>query len=102
MSVVLKTLDDRINAVMTAERAHSSQEVFINMGPQHPISHGSLRLVIRLDGETVKEVIAVPGFVHRGIEKMSEKLNYRQIIHLTDRFDYLSAIMNNWAVARAV
>ena len=102
MSVVLKTLDDRINAVMAAERAHSSQEVFVNMGPQHPISHGSLRLVIRLDGETVKEVIAVPGYVHRGIEKMCEKLNYRQIIPFTDRFDYLSAIMNNWAVARTV
>ena len=62
-----------------AQSPLSTQEYFINMGPQHPIAHGSLRLVVLLDGETVKKIIPVPGFVHRGIEKMCEHLNYRQI-----------------------
>jgi len=72
------------------------------MGPQHPSTHGVLRLVCRLDGETVKEVIPVLGYVHRGIEKIAEHLSYKQCVHLTDRMDYLSAFMNNWAVAMGV
>jgi NADH-quinone oxidoreductase subunit D len=102
MSVTVKTLDEILTPPPGADSTLSTQEYLVNMGPQHPIAHGSLRLVLRLDGETVKEVIPVPGFVHRGIEKMCEDLNARQIIHLTDRLDYLSAIMNNWCVARTV
>jgi NADH-quinone oxidoreductase subunit D len=102
MTVSVRTLNDIIHPPEAAESPLSTQEYFINMGPQHPIAHGSLRLVIRLDGETVKEVIPVPGFVHRGLEKMGEHLTWRQIIHLTDRMDYLSALMNNWAFARTV
>ncbi len=102
MTVTIKSLDDVLKAPGTAESSLSTQEYYVNMGPQHPIAHGSLRVVLRLDGETVKEVIPVPGFVHRGLEKMSEHLNYRQIVHLTDRMDYLSALMNNWAFSRAV
>jgi NADH-quinone oxidoreductase subunit D/NADH-quinone oxidoreductase subunit C/D len=102
VTVTIKSLDDVLKAPGTAESSLSTQEYYVNMGPQHPIAHGSLRVVLRLDGETVKEVIPVPGFVHRGLEKMSEHLNYRQIVHLTDRMDYLSALMNNWAFSRAV
>lgn len=102
MSVTIKTLDQIITPPQSAESSLSTQEYLVNMGPQHPIAHGSLRLVLRLDGETVKEVIPVPGFVHRGIEKMCEDLNSRQIVHLTDRLDYLSALMNNWCVAKTV
>ena len=102
MTVAIKLLDDVLKAPGTAASSLSTQEYYVNMGPQHPIAHGSLRVVLRLDGETVKEVIPVPGFVHRGLEKMSEHLNYRQIVHLTDRMDYLSALMNNWAFSRAV
>lgn len=102
MTVRVRTLDELLTPPAAGSSALSTQEYFVNMGPQHPIAHGSLRLVLRLDGETVKEVIPVPGFVHRGIEKMCEKLNPRQIIHLTDRLDYLSAVMNNWGVAKAV
>lgn len=80
----------------------ATQEFFINMGPQHPSTHGVLRLLLKLDGETVKAVIPVLGYIHRGIEKMGEKLDYRQFIHLTDRLDYLSALMNNWCVSMAV
>lgn len=102
MSVTIKKLDDLLVPSASAQSSLSTQEYFINMGPQHPIAHGSLRLVVLLDGETVKKIIPVPGFVHRGIEKMCEHLNYRQVIHLTDRMDYLSALMNNWAVAKTV
>ena len=100
MTVTVKTLNDIIAPPHAAASALATEEYFVNMGPQHPIAHGSLRLVVRLDGETVREVIPVPGFVHRGIEKMAEHLSWRQLIHLTDRTDYLSALMNNWAVAR--
>ena len=79
-----------------------TQEYFVNMGPQHPSTHGVLRFLLKLDGETIREAWAVPGHIHRGIEKMGEHLNYRQFIHLTDRLDYLSAHINNWAVCLAV
>ncbi|MBI3535477.1 MAG: NADH-quinone oxidoreductase subunit D [Deltaproteobacteria bacterium] len=72
------------------------------MGPQHPSTHGVLRLVLKCDGETIKEVIPVLGYIHRGIEKMCEHLTYRQCVHLTDRMDYLSALMNNWAFSMTV
>lgn len=78
------------------------EEYFINMGPQHPSTHGVLRLVVSLQGEIVKRLDPHLGYIHRGIEKMCEKDTYPQIIHLTDRLDYLSAHMNNEAVCLAV
>jgi NADH-quinone oxidoreductase subunit D/NADH-quinone oxidoreductase subunit C/D len=74
------------------------QEYVINMGPQHPSTHGVLRLVVSLKGEIVKNVEPHIGYIHRGIEKMCESITYPQIIHLTDRMDYLSAHINNEAV----
>lgn len=79
-----------------------TQEYFINMGPQHPSTHGVLRLVLELDGEIIKKVIPHIGYIHRSIEKMCESDNYRQIVHLTDRMDYLSSHMNNEAVCLLV
>jgi len=78
------------------------EEYFINMGPQHPSTHGVLRLVVSLQGEIVKRLDPHLGYIHRGIEKMCEKDTYTQIIHLTDRLDYLSAHMNNEAICLAV
>ena len=78
------------------------QEYVINMGPQHPSTHGVLRLVVSLKGEIVKNVQPHLGYIHRGIEKMCESITYPQIIHLTDRMDYLSAHINNEAVCLAV
>jgi NADH-quinone oxidoreductase subunit D/NADH-quinone oxidoreductase subunit C/D len=75
-----------------------NKEYVINMGPQHPSTHGVLRLVVSLQGEIVKNVEPHIGYVHRGIEKMCESITYPQIIHLTDRMDYLSAHINNEAV----
>jgi NADH-quinone oxidoreductase subunit D len=72
------------------------------MGPQHPSTHGVLRLLVRLEGEMVLNIQPHIGYIHSGIEKMCESLSYAQIIHLTDRMDYLSAHMNNEAVCLAV
>jgi len=102
MTVTVHTLHDRISPPTGADSSLQTQEYLINMGPQHPIAHGSLRIILRMDGETIREVIPVPGFVHRGLEKMGENLTSLQFIHLTDRMDYLSALMNNWAVSKAV
>lgn len=74
------------------------QEYFINMGPQHPSTHGVLRLLVSLRGEMVKNVEPHVGYIHSGIEKMCESITYPQIIHLTDRMDYISAHINNEAV----
>ena len=87
------------NVIMNPD---GTQEYFVNMGPQHPSTHGVLRLVLTLDGETIEKVEPHLGYIHRSIEKMCEKDNYRQIIHLTDRMDYLSAHMNNHAVCLAI
>jgi NADH-quinone oxidoreductase subunit D/NADH-quinone oxidoreductase subunit C/D len=74
------------------------QEYVINMGPQHPSTHGVLRLLVSLKGEMVKSLQPHIGYIHSGIEKMCESITYPQIIHLTDRMDYLSAHINNEAV----
>lgn len=78
------------------------EDYIINMGPQHPSTHGVLRLEVCLNGETVKYLIPHIGYIHRAIEKMCEADTYKQIIHLTDRMDYLSAHMNNEAICLAV
>lgn len=72
-----------------------AEEFFLNIGPQHPSTHGVLRLVIRLNGETIVELVPHFGYIHRGIEKMAENQTYIQNIHLSDRLDYLSAFFNN-------
>ena len=83
-------------------RADGSQEYFLNMGPQHPSTHGVLKLVVRLDGETVIEVVPHLGFIHRAIEKMGENETFVQYIHLTDRMYYLSSHINNLGVCLAI
>ncbi len=79
-----------------------TQEYFINMGPQHPATHGVMRLILTIDGEIIKNVEPDLGYIHRSIEKMCERDSYQQIVHLTDRMDYLSAHINNEAVCLAV
>ncbi|MGI9546113.1 MAG: NADH-quinone oxidoreductase subunit D [Flavobacteriaceae bacterium] len=79
-----------------------SEEYFINMGPQHPATHGVLRLLLTIDGEIIKKVEPDLGYIHRSIEKMCERDSYQQIVHLTDRMDYLSANINNEAVCLCV
>ncbi len=105
MTVELSSLEELIQVTAAGTKDTSgldTQEYFVNMGPQHPSTHGVLRLLLQMDGEKVKRCIPVLGYIHRSIEKINENLTYRQCVHLTDRMDYLSSIMNNWAVARAV
>src|SRR5712672_413694 len=67
----------------------------INMGPQHPSTHGVLRLILTIEGETVVKVIPDIGFLHTGIEKTAEAKTYHQALVLTDRMDYLAPLCNN-------
>ncbi len=77
-------------------------DLVINVGPQHPATHGVLHLIITLNGETIKDIKPNLGYIHRSIEKMCESLTYRQFIYVTSRMDYLSAHINNHACALVV
>src|SRR3989304_4678839 len=66
----------------------------LNMGPQHPSTHGVFRMLLTVDGERIVDVEPHIGYLHRGVEKLSENLTYRQVIPLLDRTDYLSAFNN--------
>jgi NADH-quinone oxidoreductase subunit D len=79
----------------------SGEHMLINLGPQHPATHGVLRLVIELEGETVRRVIPHIGYLHSGFEKLGEYRHYNQIVPLTDRTDYLSPMANNVCLALA-
>ncbi len=80
----------------------TSDEFFLNIGPQHPSTHGVLRVVAKLDGEVVTDLVPHVGYIHRGIEKLYERRRYEQIIPFTDRMDYLGALCNNFAYVTAV
>jgi NADH-quinone oxidoreductase subunit D/NADH-quinone oxidoreductase subunit C/D len=77
-------------------------EMVVNLGPQHPSTHGVLHLVVTLQGETIKKVEPHLGYIHRSIEKMCESLSYRQFIYVTSRMDYLSSHINNPGCALCV
>ncbi|HJP55728.1 MAG TPA: NADH dehydrogenase (quinone) subunit D [Gemmatimonadales bacterium] len=79
-----------------------AEHMLVNIGPQHPATHGVLRLVVELEGETVKRVIPHVGYLHTGFEKLGEYRFYNQIIPLTDRTDYLAPMANNVGLALAV
>ena len=82
--------------------SHRREELLLNMGPQHPSTHGVLRVVLELDGERIVKATPDLGYLHRGVEKLSEGLAYMQIIPHTDRLDYVCAMANNYAYVRAV
>jgi NADH-quinone oxidoreductase subunit D len=78
------------------------KEIELNMGPQHPSTHGVLRLKLAVDNEVVLRIEPVLGYLHRGVEKLWENLNYVQGVPLTDRLDYLAALSNNLAFVLTV
>ncbi|MCU0414991.1 MAG: NADH-quinone oxidoreductase subunit D, partial [Ignavibacteriaceae bacterium] len=77
-------------------------EMILNMGPQHPATHGVLRLLLRLDGERIIGCVPELGYLHRGYEKMAENMSYYEYIPHTDRLDYISPMANNVAWVLAV
>ncbi len=82
--------------------SHRKEELLLNMGPQHPSTHGVLRVVLELDGERIVKATPDLGYLHRGVEKLAEGLAYMQIIPHTDRLDYVCSMTNNYAYVRAV
>ncbi|WP_347487828.1 NADH-quinone oxidoreductase subunit D [Desulfoscipio sp. XC116] len=79
-----------------------TQTYTLNLGPQHPSTHGVFRIILELDGETVVKATAVPGYLHRGVEKLAEARTYTQVIPYTDRMDYVASMLMNWGYVQAV
>ncbi len=93
------TLDIQMEKeIESTHKLFGEEEYIVNFGPQHPATHGVLHLRVSLDGEIIKKIDPNFGYIHRGIEKMSEAYTYPQILHLTDRLDYLSGTINRHAV----
>jgi NADH-quinone oxidoreductase subunit D len=82
-------------AHFNADTGIRTETMMLNMGPQHPATHGVLRVVLYLDGETVVKAVPYIGYLHRGIEKLCEHITYQQCLPYTDRMDYLASICNN-------
>ena len=80
----------------------NTEIMFLNLGPSHPVTHGAIRILTALDGETIVANVNEIGYLHRGFEKTAENLTYNQVIPLTDRLNYCSALMNNIAYVKAV
>ena len=83
-------------------KVFEEDEYVVNIGPQHPSTHGVMRFRASVDGETVKKVDVVSGYIHRGIEKLSENMTYPQILHFTDRMDYMSAHQNRHCLCMCI
>ena len=85
-----------------AETLLDSNEMVLNMGPQHPSTHGVLRVILKLDGETVLGTDCVIGYLHRGVEKIAENRTYQQFAPYVDRMDYVAAVSNGLGYCMAV
>jgi NADH-quinone oxidoreductase subunit D len=99
-SKILAALEDQDTSVIMDDPLEN--EMVLNMGPQHPATHGVLRVLVRLDGEAVVAGIPELGYLHRGFEKIAEASTYHEFIPHTDRLDYLSPMANNVAYVLAV
>jgi NADH-quinone oxidoreductase subunit D len=97
---MLRALEDKGASVLFDDPLES--EMVLNMGPQHPATHGVLRILLRLDGETIVNVVPELGYLHRGYEKLAENCSYHEFIPHTDRLDYLAPLSNNVGYVQAV
>ena len=84
-----------MDSIAISTQALDGDRMIVNMGPSHPVTHGTLRIVLELEGETIAKATPEMGYLHRGVEKLGENLSYNQFVPLTDRLDYCSSIMNN-------
>ncbi len=100
-TALYKQLEDK-HTVVEVEDDPLGTRMVINMGPQHPATHGVLRLVLEVDGEKVVKCVPDVGYLHRGIEKIAENKTYQEFMPYTDRMDYLSPYSNNVAYCLAV
>lgn len=97
---ILKAVNDR-NTMLEVDDPLDNSFV-LNFGPQHPSTHGVLRIVMRIDGGTILRAVPELGYLHRGMEKIAENMTYHSFIPFTDRLDYLSPLANNTAYTHAV
>ena len=89
-------------ASFATRHASDGDKMIVNMGPSHPVTHGTLRIILELEGETITKATPEIGYLHRGVEKLGENLSYQQFIPLTDRLNYTSSMMNNVGYVVAV
>lgn len=97
---IIKELTDKDVSLLLEDPLEN--DMVLNMGPQHPATHGVLRLLLRLDGETIIKCVPELGYLHRGYEKLAENMTFHEFIPHTDRMDYLSPFANNVAYTLAV
>jgi NADH-quinone oxidoreductase subunit D len=99
-SKIIKEISDKDVSVIFEDPLDN--DMILNMGPQHPATHGVLRVLLRLDGEVIVKCVPELGYLHRGYEKIAENMTYHDFIPYSDRMDYLSPLANNVAIALAI
>lgn len=100
-AAIYKRLEDKDTYVEISDPDPLGTEMILNLGPQHPATHGVLRAVLQLDGERIQKTVLDIGYLHRGVEKIAENKTYQEFMPYTDRMDYLSPYSNNvaWCIA---
>ena len=91
-----------MDSIAISKTQLDGDRMIVNMGPSHPVTHGTLRIVLELQGEIITQATPEIGYLHRGVEKLGENLSYQQFIPLTDRLNYTSSMMNNVGYTMAV
>jgi len=111
ITVLSQDIEDEAPCIMENEdgelveetvNVFEEEDYIINIGPQHPSTHGVMHFRTALEGEIVKKVDVISGYIHRGIEKLCENMTYPQILHFTDRLDYMSANINRHALCMCI
>ncbi|HLR31081.1 MAG TPA: hypothetical protein VK074_01235, partial [Fodinibius sp.] len=98
-----QALEDKHTTVeLVDEDDPLNTKMILNMGPQHPATHGVLRLILQLNGELIEKAKVDIGYLHRGVEKIAENKTFQEFMPYTDRMDYLSPYSNNVALCTAV
>ena len=98
----LHRLSCRRASAPTTGLTPQTEDMMLNIGPQHPSTHGVLRVLLDLDGEVVRKAIPDLGYLHRGVEKIGEYRQYNQFVPWTDRMDYVAAFTSNLSFVQAV